>query len=399
MPLRDLVVNIQPKQAGTGDPSPSNVRAISGWTEANITRTGKNILFHNNLSGTNSGVTYATNADGSITLSGTATANRYNLITPSIILPPGTYITSATGTVSSVSFYMFNPSTDSALPATFTLTDYTELRAYLTVYNGAVTNTTIYPMVRLASNTDDTYEPYNSNTYNITFGSAGTVYGGTLDVTTGMLTITKQQLSFNGSENWYIAATGANRIFRLVATSTPIVNAYYNTYIANWAVLTRVISNLENQPFTNWSFRTTGNALNYDILMCTPTTSVNMTLDEYKAMLAATPLVIVADIVTPISVQLDPVSVASLLGNNNIWSDTGSVASCEYRADTKLYLEKLTNPDDDMVANANITSGSYFMVNNSLYLATSAIAAGATIIPGTNCTATNLAAALNAINS
>lgn len=55
--------------------------------------------------------------------------------------------------------------------------------------------------------------------------------------------------------------------------------------------------------------------------------------------------------------------------------------------------------DANMVADANITSGSYFMVGNSLYLATANIASGATIVPGVNCTRTNLAAALNAINS
>ena len=39
------------------------------------------------------------------------------------------------------------------------------------------------------------------------------------------------------------------------------------------------------------------------------------------------------------------------------------------------------------------------MVGNRLFLATAAIAAGAALTVGTNCTETNLAAALNAINS
>ena len=52
-----------------------------------------------------------------------------------------------------------------------------------------------------------------------------------------------------------------------------------------------------------------------------------------------------------------------------------------------------------MIADANIASGKYFIVNNNLYLSTAAILAGDPIKPGTNCTLTNLAAALNAINS
>jgi hypothetical protein len=52
-----------------------------------------------------------------------------------------------------------------------------------------------------------------------------------------------------------------------------------------------------------------------------------------------------------------------------------------------------------MIADANIANGKYFVVNNQLYLSTAAIAAGASIVPGTNCTATNLAEALNALST
>ena len=35
-PLRSLLVNIDPVQAGSGDPSPDNVRPISGWSAVNV---------------------------------------------------------------------------------------------------------------------------------------------------------------------------------------------------------------------------------------------------------------------------------------------------------------------------------------------------------------------------
>jgi hypothetical protein len=41
---KDITIAIEPVQAGSGDPSPTNVRPISGWTGANVTRTGKNLL-------------------------------------------------------------------------------------------------------------------------------------------------------------------------------------------------------------------------------------------------------------------------------------------------------------------------------------------------------------------
>jgi hypothetical protein len=51
----------------------------------------------------------------------------------------------------------------------------------------------------------------------------------------------------------------------------------------------------------------------------------------------------------------------------------------------------------NMTASENIASGAYFGCDGKLYVATEAIASGATITPGTNCTLTNLAAALNAL--
>lgn len=40
MPLRSVMVNIEPVQEGEGDPSPENVRPITGWTEAEISYSG-----------------------------------------------------------------------------------------------------------------------------------------------------------------------------------------------------------------------------------------------------------------------------------------------------------------------------------------------------------------------
>ena len=36
LPLKNLMVNIEPVQSGTGDPSPSNIRPISGWDAVEV---------------------------------------------------------------------------------------------------------------------------------------------------------------------------------------------------------------------------------------------------------------------------------------------------------------------------------------------------------------------------
>ena len=43
-PLKGLACAFSPVQAGTGDPAPDNVRAISGWTGATVVRCGKNLF-------------------------------------------------------------------------------------------------------------------------------------------------------------------------------------------------------------------------------------------------------------------------------------------------------------------------------------------------------------------
>lgn len=100
-----------------------------------------------------------------------------------------------------------------------------------------------------------------------------------------------------------------------------------------------------------------------------------------------------------VTVQLSANQINSLLGVNNIWADSGDTTA-EYRADTKLFIERLTAPDSvDMVADTNITSGKYFMVGNSLYKATANIANGSAIIVGTNAVRKSLSEALNEINA
>ena len=108
---------------------------------------------------------------------------------------------------------------------------------------------------------------------------------------------------------------------------------------------------------------------------------------------------LVYELATPQTYQLTPQEVKTLLGTNNVWTDIGNV-SVTYVADTKLYIEKLTMPtEDDLVANQAITSGKYFMIGNSLYLALANIASGAQITIGTNAQRVSLADALNTINS
>lgn len=449
VPVKDLVVNIQPKQAGTGDPSPSNVRAISGWTGANIyddPAYGGLIKWQQLCGGTDdnawSGVTYTNNHDGSVTFNGTATGNNsISLIGAALYasanhvylgylggidsLPTNARLTMGGLSLVGTSFAGFYKNTPNYarlgfridfktgdvfnnltfIPQLFDLTDMfgEEVADYVYWLEQSHVDKGVewfknifYKDYYAYSSTSVTTtasavngDPYNL--YNVSFGSAGTVYGGTLDVTSGMLTVTHGGVNM-GSLNWIYYTTVTNPLFRVqiperlngedasgVTGICSVYQFYRNSSLAD------IGSTMQNLYF---GFQGTSKWVNVRDDSYTDVAS-------FKA--AVNGQIMSYPLENPISYQLSETEVRTLLANNNIWSDTGSVASLEYRADTKLYLENLTKPDSDMTADSNIASGSYFMVNNTLYLATAAIASGATIVPGTNCTATNLAAALNAI--
>ena len=55
--------------------------------------------------------------------------------------------------------------------------------------------------------------------------------------------------------------------------------------------------------------------------------------------LVGNPVELVYELATPITYQLAPTQVTTLLGTNNIWADTGDTA-VGYVADTKRYIDK-----------------------------------------------------------
>ena len=156
------------------------------------------------------------------------------------------------------------------------------------VRNTVLNNVKLYPMIRLASDADDTYEPYSNicpitgwTGANVTVNgasvpiifpsSAGTVYGGTLDVMNGVLTVTHGQIaSYNGE-----------------------------TLPGIW------IS--DRDEYSEGTTPTTGAQVVYQLA-------------------------------SPITYTLTPQAVSVALGQNSIGADCGPV-NVRYRADTKLYID------------------------------------------------------------
>ena len=215
-PMRAATFQISPVQSGSGDPSPQNVRAITGWTAANVTLTGRNI------------------------------ANVPDLLTPSgynqKIIQNIDYLAGKTVTISGYLFavvsggtsesgvrfrliYTQNGTTKSGVGiggkpvglnkweyghTTFTIpSDATNISIH-TYRSGAAVTATGYKDVQLEYGDEASpYTPYSGSSLSVEFPeSVGTVYGGTVDPVTGQGVIDGIRFVFDGdTDKWAAPAT------------------------------------------------------------------------------------------------------------------------------------------------------------------------------------------------
>ena len=223
--IKDLKVDITPVQNGT--PTPQNPVAITGWTGANVTVVGRNRF---NLSAVekfvysgNHNYGSASIVDGILSIPYTIGANGGICIDQ--LLP------FKTGDVISLSFdaYLEGSSTDlriaygfrnaaASADATTNVTNaigvknaWTHFEKSFTLNANALNGVNVLIDAWATGNTlkvkniqvepgstATTYEPYQGTTYPISFSTAGTVYGGTLDVTTGVLKARPYYASYSG---------------------------------------------------------------------------------------------------------------------------------------------------------------------------------------------------------
>ena len=396
-----------------------NICPISGRDSVTVMRTGKNLLPNTGESKTTAGVTWTKNADGTITVSGTATGYSdfeigYAKVTPDM----GMITLSGIDGTTNVNWGyitlrdannegIVNFTTGSASASLrFDISGYPnadKIRVTVKRSNNVATSGVIKPQLELGS-TASAYEPYDGTSVTVQLGQ--TVYGGKVNFTTGEMTVDraiKTVSAITTVSSTYIKSDATDGYIRFDGEIYPSINAMLqpNDLCADsFAFKAKAIWSATG--YANcWTINSTQVHFNIanDLLGITDYTQETTETAKTKlnAYLAEHPVTLTIPI-EPFTVQLAPASLSTLKGQNNVWSDADSV-EVDYVCDPKLYIERLTEPDADMVADANIVNGQYFMVGNNLYLATANIASGATIVPGVNCTRTNLASALNAINS
>lgn len=391
LPLKKLTAQIEPTQSGTGDPSPDNVRPISGYTGVTVTRTGKNLLDDSKRIA-NSSLT-------AITLGQTAGYG-----TPTIFVKAGTYTFSAVfkDGASGAGYVKVGSASPVRIWATGqthgTITIESDSMCSFYVYNadGFPSQNCVNGQVELGT-TPTEYEPGNIETYTVTFPTAaGTVYGGTLTVNSdgsGTLTVTQNAMvTFDGSENWTAQGSGATATYRVARGALP---ANAKGMVCNMLIMDDAQTAVVGHGYVG----TTN-------LVCYIADASADNLAAWKASLAETPMQIVYTVTTPTTYALSAVQVVQMLqGVNNVWTDAAGTVIGEYYANTALYVEKIVNAqkgmiagvEENMIATQNYSVGDLLIVGNTLYKVTAAVSSGAALVVGTNVAETTVAEQLLAL--
>ena len=329
-PALSLKAQIEPIQSGSGTPSPDNVRPISGHTECVTEACGVNVWDEEW-------------EFGSFNAQGQPTANQWRLRSKNFIpIAPNTQYYACfdgvytTGTWFSIWYYDVNknyisgyaPNKNSA----FTTPSNARYMKFNTSdsWHGATYTSGIsinYP------STDHDYHAHDSNTYTTDLGR--TVYGGTLDVVSGELVVDRAMVTLDGSDHAF---------FNEVSQGTTADGNLYIAYIANSRSGIKpdsvALSNSYEWVDANTTslhrgqFNTVGSYTRFVI--------ADQTLDtlaKWDAWLASNPMQLCYELATPQTYQLDPQTIDLLLGDNNVWTDCGSV-EVTYKADIQRWVLK-----------------------------------------------------------
>lgn len=314
-------IQIEEGSSATSFAPYSNICPITGWTECNVIRTGKNLFDVNALRA------------GTIDIPQSfPTGNVANA--DYIQLKPGEYTWSQIPYGVSggryVRFYnakkelidVVSIYTNTAY--TFTVPDgtcYCKFMLYRSTnpFTSLDDVLALQPMV-VPGSTESDYVPFNGNTYPISWQTeAGTVYGGTLDVTNGVLNVTTKLLDL-GSVSWNKDDNRTGNFY--TGNLSEVTNSGFaiscSDYKTNNSANANTISNGELSSYISYGAPR---------IFIKNTNYADYTGQQVTTALSGVKLV--CTLATPITYTLTPTEITALFGHNHVLADTGDV-SVEY---------------------------------------------------------------------
>lgn len=309
--IKHLRVYFSPKQVGSGDASPENVRETEGWNGLNLYCTGKN-LFNNKELLKKDGYFLTDSGIESISSNGKS-GYTLNFIP---VMPNSNYTFSAIPLNNRYQMRIYQFDKNYQFISRTNLWD--------TYYNFSITtdNNCYYIQLQYLinqidfsnlqiefSNRDATkYEPYHGHTYNLDWSNdIGTIYGGYVDLITGEVVKEYDCISRIWG-NWTSATNLGNNTRKACSVSlTPIGGNAADTSLCN----------LTN----NYLWSNSTDSIHFYVANSSDTVYAVLPndLDENQEIQISYKLK------TPITYQLTPQQLQTFIGQNNIWSNTDRV--------------------------------------------------------------------------
>ena len=302
-PFKHIAATIEPVQDGTGDPSPDNVRPISGWTWAEIQRTGKNLLPNKKYQDTSIRVQLGQDsADYFLMKAGTYKLS-YGLTSG---ITAGAYWRVRGGAVQN--------------STNIVLAEDSEIQIWL-YRNPLSADDVLWWQLELGS-TATAYEAYQGSSLSINWeDEAGTVYGSTIAIDEDgscKLTVGRKMIDC-GSLIWNYSGDTVNHRFSAIMPSdykyptsaADRANVICSSYASNPDVVSRL------DVLGICGYQGSGSMFIRDLAYS----------DTQSFREAINGVQLVYELATPIDYTLPDVTMLeTVLGTNNIWASTGGIA-------------------------------------------------------------------------
>lgn len=160
------------------------------------------------------------------------------------------------------------------------------------------------------------------NPQSVTLSLGQTVYGGTVDLVSGVMAATHIEYTYNGSESWYLPDSTP---YIVLWGQSPSVSNNDLTQKANWLIG----AGYGYLDFGNFRAQTNGAVVVGNRVSQSPLVLHWQTAQDFKDFLADNPLQVCYELATPQTIQLSPNQIEMLMRNNTVWSDAG-VVTLEY---------------------------------------------------------------------
>lgn len=336
-----VTCKFSPVQEGTGDPSPDNVRPISGWTGCEITRTGKNLYDKNTTTITTKRTVNYTTGE----LNGLSNSRMgYTSYVPiqentwySISgIGPGAATNAGHAFYDKDKVYISGVSKGGSATSFETPAGAAFARFSVIAVTGTSAATLADEIQLELGQTATDFEAYNANALSVDWtDDAGTLYGGTLTINedgSADLVKTHGYVLFDGSSDESISKYGSGSASAFAMSLGLTRNARGNLTSSN---LGNIRSNYLKTLTTNATWGNYNAFVSVTASASRPTIECGIktitTVADFRAYLAENPLQIAYLLYTPQTYHFDNIGqLNSFLGENNIWHDMNGSITAEY---------------------------------------------------------------------